>query len=338
MPGSSSILNLTDCGLYCSAGDFYIDPWKPVDRAVITHAHSDHLRWGMGTYLCSSEGEKVVRRRLYEDASVRTLPYGEPLKVGSARVSLHPAGHVLGSAQVRVEVDGQVVVVSGDYKVEPDSSCAPFELIKCHTFVTESTFGLPVYRWPEAGVVVEQVHEWWQGNQDSGKCSVLMGYALGKCQRILAELDPSVGPIFLHGAVESMTQAYRESGVKLPPTSLVPDAQKGFDWSKAIVLAPPSAHGTTWTRRFGDYSTGFMSGWMAIRGTRRRRAIDRGFVISDHVDWPALISVIADTGAEDVWVTHGYSSTVVRYLEEHGLEARVLATSWEGEESEEPEA
>jgi putative mRNA 3-end processing factor len=328
---AAPILKLTDCGLYCPAGGFHIDPWKPVERAIITHAHSDHARWGMERYLCSEEGYRVLRLRLDPDASIETVRYGESIRIGSANVSLHPAGHILGSSQIRVEVDGQVAVVSGDYKTEPDTTCTPFEPLKCHLFVTESTFGLPIYRWEPEGVVAAQINGWWRSNQEAGKCSLLLGYALGKCQRALANLDPSIGPIFLHGAVDRMTSAYRETGIELPETSVVPEAVKGFDWSTAMVLAPPAAHGTTWVRRFGEVSTAFMSGWMAIRGTRRRQAVDRGFVLSDHVDWPSLISVIGETDAEEVWVTHGYASVVVRYLEEHGLKASVVPTSWEGE-------
>lgn len=331
---AQDLLTLTDRGLYCPAGDFHIDPWKPVDRAVVTHAHSDHLRWGMGRYLVAEDGLGVSRRRLAEDARVDAIPYREAIDLNGVRVSLHPAGHILGSAQVRIEHQGQVAVVSGDYKTEPDATCAPFEPLKCHLFVTESTFGLPIYRWPKQEDVAQQIHDWWRGNQAAGKCSMLFGYALGKCQRALALLDPSVGPIFLHGAVQGLTEEYRRAGVSLPPTRQVAEMGKGFEWSQAIVLAPPSADGTPWMRRFGDHSTAFMSGWMTIRGTRRRRAMDRGFVMSDHVDWPSLMDTIAATGAERVWVTHGYASTVVRYLEDQGLDARVLETRFEGEGSE----
>jgi putative mRNA 3-end processing factor len=327
----------TDRGLYCPSGGFYIDPWKPVERSIVTHAHGDHARLGMDRYLCADEGRIALQYRLGPDAKIDSVPYGEQVNLGGAKVSLHPAGHVIGSAQVRVEVEGHITVVSGDYKTEADRSCTPFELVKCHTFVTESTFGLPIYRWPNEGDAMRSVCEWWQSNQAQGKCSVLFGYALGKCQRVLAQLDPSIGPIVLHGAVENMTRAYRESGFNMPETHLVSELERGFDWSKAIVLAPPSAHGTTWMRRFGDLSTAFASGWMAIRGTRRRRSVDRGFVISDHVDWPSLINVISETEAEKIWVTHGYSSVVVRYLEEHGMEAQTLATAWEGE-ADEPQA
>jgi putative mRNA 3-end processing factor len=329
---SEELLTTTDRGLYCEAGDFFIDPWKKVHRAIVTHAHSDHARWGMDRYLCAKEGAGVLRERLGDDASIDTLEYGERLTIGDTKVSLHPAGHILGSAQVRVEHRGQVYVVSGDSKTERDVTCTPFEPVKCHTFVTESTFGLPIYRWPHQQSVFDEINRWWRANQSAGKCSLLMGYALGKCQRALSGLDPSIGPILLHGSVDRLTTVYREQGVALPATEYVGMQPKGFDWSQALVLAPPSVQGTPWVRRFGDHSTAFMSGWMAIRGTRRRRAVDRGFVLSDHVDWPCLMETIAATEAESVWVTHGYSAVVARYLEDQGLHSRTLATSWEGEQ------
>lgn len=337
---SKDLLRMTDEGLYCPDGDFYIDPWKPVERAIVTHAHSDHARWGMGRYLCSREGAGVLKLRVGWDAKIDSLEYGEAVTLNGVRVSLHPAGHILGSAQVRVEHGGRIYVVSGDYKTEPDATCTPFEPIRCHTFVTESTFGLPIYRWPVQAEVIDSIHQWWRANQAAGKCSILLGYALGKSQRALAMLDPDCGPIFLHGAVQKLTLAYAREGIEFPPFRMVSDVEKGFDWSQALMIAPPSANGTPWLRRFGDHSTAFMSGWMAIRGARRRRAVDRGFVISDHVDWPSLIDAISATEAESVWVTHGYSGVVVRYLEEQGLDAHVLNTRWEGEQDEtsEPEA
>jgi putative mRNA 3-end processing factor len=334
----AQILAPTDCGLYCEAGDFFVDPWKPVERAVVTHAHSDHARLGMKRYLSSEEGKKALALRMVKGAHIDSIPYGEEIRIGNALVTLFPAGHVIGSAQVRIEVDGYVAVVSGDYKTEADRSCTPFELVKCHLFVTESTFGLPIYRWPSEGITMAEIADWWRNNQEAGKCSMLFGYALGKCQRALALLDAEIGPIFLHGAVENMTRAYRETGFKMPITRVVAEAERGFDFSRALVLAPPSALGTTWMRRFGETSTAFMSGWMSIRGARRRRSVDRGFVLSDHVDWPSLITVIGETHAEDVWVTHGYSSVVVRYLESQGISARTLSTAWEGESDDGVEA
>ncbi|MEN9938072.1 MAG: hypothetical protein RLZZ387_4651 [Chloroflexota bacterium] len=335
---SDTLLQLTDAGLYCPAGDFYVDPWRPVARAVVTHAHSDHARRGSGAYLVAREGERVFRTRLGEDAPLRPVAYGEIISVNGVDVSLHPAGHILGSAQVRVAHRGEVWVVSGDYKVEPDRTCAPFEPVRCHTFITESTFGLPVYRWARQEEVFAQVNGWWRQNQEAGRASILYGYALGKAQRLLAGLDPGIGPIFVHGALIQLTDDYRASGVALPDTRYTGEAERGFDWSRAMVLAPPSAHGTPWMRRFGAAASGFASGWMRIRGTRRRRAIDRGFTLSDHADWPGLLGAIRATGAERVWVTHGYTAVLTRWLQEQGYDAAVVQTRFEGEGGGEAEA
>jgi putative mRNA 3-end processing factor len=325
------LLRLTDAGLYCPAGDFFIDPWRPVARAVVTHAHSDHARRGSGAYLVSREGEAVFRTRLGRDAPLQALAYGEVVSVNGVDVSLHPAGHILGSAQVRVAHRGQTWVVSGDYKVEPDATCTAFEPVRCDTFVTESTFGLPIYRWPAQEQIFAQINAWWHQNQAEGKCSMLYGYALGKAQRLLAGLDRTIGPIFTHGALIQLTNDYRATGVPLPPTRYSGEMARGFDWSQALVLAPPSAHGTPWMRKFGASASGFASGWMRIRGTRRRRAIDRGFVLSDHADWPGLLGAIEATGARRVWVTHGYTAVLARWLQEQGYETAVLQTRFEGE-------
>jgi putative mRNA 3-end processing factor len=328
------LLRLTENGLYCEAGAFYIDPWRPVERAIITHAHSDHARRGSKQYLTASEGEHVLRHRLGPEADIQTIRYGDDFVLGGVRVSLHPAGHIRGSSQVRLELDGQVAVISGDYKRQNDSTCTAFEPVRCHTFVTESTFGLPIYRWPAEADVFAEIEAWWRANQEAGKASVVFAYALGKAQRILAGLDPSIGPIYTHGAVESVVQAYRASGVDLPDTLPVALVEGKPDWRRTLILAPPSAGGSTWLRRFGAISTAFASGWMQIRGTRRRRAIDRGFVLSDHVDWPGLLDAIEATGAETVWVTHGYAAVVARWLREKGLNAQALATQFVGERDE----
>ena len=325
------MLHLTDAGLFCEAGDFFVDPWRPVPRAVVTHAHADHARWGCDHYLVSQVGEHVFRARLGRDAILQTVPFGERVSVNGVTVSLHPAGHILGSAQIRIEHCGEVWVVSGDYKTEADATCAAWEPVRCHTFITESTFGLPIYRWRPQTEVFEEINRWWRGNQENGRASVLFGYALGKAQRLLAGVDPDIGPIFTHGAVEKLNGAYRESGVALPPTTYAGAAPEGVDWSRALIVAPPSANGTPWMRRFGAVSTGFASGWMRIRGARRRRAVDRGFVLSDHVDWPGLTEAIEATDAERVWVTHGYREPVVRWLRESGLQAEAVATRFEGE-------
>ncbi len=322
------MLAVNDNGLYCAAGGFYIDPWGEVDRAVITHAHGDHARPGARRYLTTQAGEAVLRARL-PDASVQAVAYGEPVSIGGVSMSLHPAGHILGSAQVRLERAGEVWVVSGDYKVAPDPTCAGFEPLRCHTFVTESTFGLPIFRWPAESEVLAAVNEWWRGNREAGKASILYAYPLGKAQRVLAGIDASIGPIYTHGAVEKINAIYRAAGIALAETT-----RADVPWREALIVAPPWCHGTPWMRRFGDVSTGFVSGWMRIRGTRRRRSVDRGFVFSDHADWPGLQRAIAETGAECVWVTHGYRAEMARWLEENGRRARVVETRFEGERDE----
>jgi putative mRNA 3-end processing factor len=328
------LLQLTDRGLYCPAGAFHVDPWEGVDRAVITHAHADHARPGSRHYLVSREGENVLRRRIGADASIQALAYGEAITIGDVQVSLHPAGHILGSAQVRIEHRGEIWVVSGDYKLDVDPTCAPFEPLHCHTFVTESTFGLPIYRWPSEKSVVAGIHDWWRSNQEVGRPSLLFAYALGKAQRLLAQLDPEIGPIYTHGAVEAMNAIYRAAGVRLPQTRATADMPRSGPWDKALIIAPPLAKGTPWARKFTSASTGFVSGWMQIRGARRRRAIDRGFVLSDHADWPNLLGAIAGTDATRFWVTHGYSEVLVRWLRERGLDAWVAPTRFEGEHDE----
>lgn len=314
--------------MYCPAGDFYIDPWRPVERAVVTHAHADHARRGHGHYLAAAPAEGVLRSRLGEDITLQAVSYGEVIEHRGVRVSLHPAGHVLGSAQVRVEWQGQVWVASGDYKVEADPTCLAFEPVPCHCFITESTFGLPIYRWPSQAEVFAAIDRWWRDNAAAGRASMLMAYSFGKAQRILAGIDASIGPIVVHGAVEPLNRAYRAAGVALPDTRMVTDVKDKAELKQALVVAPPSVQGTPWSRRFGDYSDAFASGWMLVRGARRRRSVDRGFVLSDHADWPGLQSAIAATGAERVIVTHGYEAVMVRWLLDQGLEAGSFATEF----------
>jgi len=322
-------------GLYCTAGDFYIDPWKPVGRAVITHAHSDHARVGHGHYLAQTDSEGTLRARLGADIPLQTLAYGEAIVHNGVQISLHPAGHVLGSAQVRLEHGGRVWVASGDYKLENDGTCAPFEPVRCDTFITESTFGLPIYRWPEQPVLFAEIDAWWRSNAAAGKASVLFCYAFGKAQRILYGVDSTIGPIVVHGAVDPLDAVYRAAGVKLPETLKVTDPGVNSALLKtALVLAPPSAQGTPWIKRFGNYSDGFASGWMQLRGTRRRRGVDKGFVMSDHADWPGLQRAIGATGAERVYVTHGSVAVMVRWLAEQGLDARSFKTEYGNEDDE----
>lgn len=313
-------------GLYCVPGGFYIDPWRPVERAVITHAHGDHARYGHGKYLTAASGVHVLRSRL-GDIDVDGLDYGATVVHNGVTISLHPAGHVLGSAQVRMEYQGEVWVASGDYKIEPDKTCAPFEPVRCDTFITESTFGLPIYRWEPEQAIFDDINRWWKKNADEGRCSVIFGYSFGKAQRILSGLDPSIGPIVCHGAVEPLNRVYREGGVMLPPTLMVSDVDKAA-LKQAIVVAPPSASGSAWMKRFGDYSDAFASGWMQLRGARRRRGVDRGFVLSDHADWPGLMSAIAATGAQRIIVTHGSIPVMVKWLCQQGLDAAGFDTEY----------
>ena len=318
--------------MYCEAAGVYIDPWAPVSRAVVTHAHGDHLTWGCDSYLVSDSGLGVTRARLGANANrAEGIAYGESRDINGVKFSLHPAGHILGSAQIRVEHAGEVWVVSGDYKTDADATCTAWEPIPCHTFVTESTFGLPLYRWPTQQRVFDDINLWWQKNANDGRASLLFAYALGKAQRLLSGLDESIGPVLTHGAVERMTVPYRAEGVRLPVTANATTLKRDGGYAGAMIIAPPSASGSTWTRRFGNASTAFASGWMHVRGARRRRSVDRGFTLSDHVDWPQLLQAIDATGAERVFVTHGFSDIVVRWLREHGLEAHTLATRYEGE-------
>jgi putative mRNA 3-end processing factor len=325
-------------GLYCPAGRFHIDPWRPVERAVITHAHADHARPGCAHYLATDQSREVLASRL-PGIRLDTLPYGARVVHDGVTVSLHGAGHVLGSAQVRIEHHGCVWVVSGDYKLARDPTCVAFEPVRCDTFVTESTFGLPIYRWRDTGSVIADIGTWWRGNADANRTSLLFCYAFGKAQRIACELDAdgalANGPLACHGAMLALGDAYRASGVSLPQMRHA-SALTRDELRRALVLAPPSAAGTPWLRRFGDFSDAFASGWMRIRGARRRRALDRGFVLSDHADWPGLNAAIEASGASRVIVTHGQVAPMVRWLSGRGLQAEGFATEFAAEG--EPEA
>lgn len=339
--GGGDLLVATERGLFCPAGGFHIDPWAPVERAVITHGHADHARPGSRRYLAVDDGLPILRRRLGPNANVETMSYGEAIDINGVRISFHPAGHCLGSAQVRVEQAGEVWVVSGDYKVDADPTCRAFEPVACDCFVTESTFALPIFHWPRAEDVFTEFIAWWRENAAAGRTSIVSVYALGKAQRILAGLAENlggmggmgeIGPVFVHGAVGNLVEAYREAGVDLPAVERPEkDAVKAAE-GRGLVLAPPSALGSPWLRRFGDVSTAFVSGWMTLRGVRRRRNVERGFVLSDHADWEGLHEAIAATGAQRVIVTHGFADVMARHLAEMGLESGVFQTRYGGEE------
>lgn len=323
-------------GLYCPHGDFYIDPWQPVPRAVITHGHGDHSRMGMGEYHMAAPGLPILQWRL-GDQRYQPHAYGEVFELGTARVSLHSAGHVLGSAQVRIEVDGRVWVASGDYKRQFDPTCAPFEVVSCDVFITEATFGLPIYRWPDTAEVAREIVQWREDCARQGQAAVLLCYALGKAQRLLAELAACTErPALLHGAIAKGVQVYREAGIAMLATQLISDSAKGADFAGELVLAPPSAAGSPWMKRFRGAQTGFASGWMRIRGNRRRRNHDRGFVVSDHADWPDLMRTIRDTGARRIIATHGNTDALLRALNDDGIAAEAFRTQF-GEAAEEGE-
>ena len=326
------MLSETPDGLYCAAGDFHVDPWGAVPRAVITHAHGDHARAGSAAYLCATPCAPLLRRRLGPDPVIEAVPYGERLRLGDVTVSFHPAGHVLGSAQVRVEGGGGVWVVSGDYKRALDPTCEPFELVRCDTFITESTFGLPIYRWDTTASVIADLVAWWDANRDGGRASIVFCYTLGKAQRLLAELAAVTDrPVLVHGMMVPTIEVYRASGVRMLATQTLIERARGQSLTGELVLAPLSARGTPWMRRLGDFSDAFASGLMRVRGVRRQRAFDRGFVLSDHADWPAILDTVRETGAARVLATHGHAEPLARFLREQGFEAGVIRTAWEGE-------
>lgn len=315
------LLAPTARGIHCAAGDFYIDPAQAVPFAVITHAHSDHARSGSENYLTAAPGKPVLQERLGPKAHIEALPYGKSVTQNGVTISLHPAGHILGSAQVRVEHRGEVWVVSGDYKTEAEPSCDPFEPVPCHTFVTECTFGLPVYRWQPQSEILRDIHSWWRQSQAAQRTSVLFVYSLGKAQRVLAAIDSSIGPICVHETVARFLPLYAAAGVKLPEVVSADPDKNLLENGRALVLAPSSTAGTPWLRQFGEASTAFASGWMQLRGARRREALDRGFPLSDHADWDGLLTAIRETGASRILATHGTAGPLVRWLREAGQDA-----------------
>jgi putative mRNA 3-end processing factor len=329
------LITFTPEGLYCAAGGFYIDPWKPVHRAIITHAHSDHSRWGMKHYLAHDDSRPFMKARLGEDIDLETMPYGEPRKIGDVTVSFHSAAHIIGSAMLRIEHCGEVWVVSGDYKIEDDGISGPFEPVRCHTFITESTFGLPIYKWKSQPEIMENIHQWIQANQAKGRNSVLTAYSLGKSQRLVHSLSQYGYPIYGHGATYNMHQACLQVRPGMPQITYLNKETSKDAVRDGVIICPGSAVDTPWMRRWQPYALGVCSGWMQVRGAQRRRNADAGFPLSDHADWPGLLTAIEASGAECVYATHGFSSVLARYLkEERGIKADVVKTSF-GEDEEE---
>ena len=326
------LLEFTDKGIYCNAAKVYLDPWKPVDKAIISHGHADHSRWGHKHYITHHRNVPIISHRLGE-INVVGKEWGETFMINNVKFSLHPAGHIIGSSQIRVEHKGEVWVFTGDYKTEDDGISTPFEPIKCDTFITECTFGLPAFKWTPQTEVLGDINQWWAENKAEGKTSILFGYSLGKAQRLLKYLNTDIGKIYTHGAIENMTQVLRPL-VDFPETTLITRETKKEELLGNIVLAPPSAHGSSWIRRMVPYVTASASGWMTFRGARRRRAIDKGFVLSDHCDWQGLLESIEATGAEKIICTHGYTEIFSRYLREQGYDARTEETQYGEEEIE----
>ncbi len=330
----SDVLTFTERGIYCPAGDFYIDPWQPVSRALITHGHADHAYADMGQYLATVSAAPVIQHRLGPDAKIERLSYGEERQIGGAKVSFHPAGHVPGSAQIRVEVKGEVWVASGDYKTVDDGLSEPFEPVKCHAFITESTFGLPVFRWTAQDVLAHELNGWWAANVAAGRPSILGAYALGKAQRLMRTVDANIGPILTVTAVENTNQVLRGQGINLPDTVQITQQVSAKTHPNALIIATPGSTSQGWAKRFPNASTAFASGWMSLRGVRRRRGADRGFVVSDHADWDGLNAAVAATGAERIFVTHGYTSQFTHHLSARGFDAQVVATQYAGDDAE----
>lgn len=330
---TAPLLQFTDKGIYCPQGDFYIDPWRGVPRAIITHAHSDHSRWGSQYYLAHKLSEPIMRLRLGADINLETVEYNTPIYMNGVKITLHPAGHIIGSAQIRVEYEGQVWVASGDYKVEDDGISGAFEPVKCNVFISESTFGLPIYKWKPQQEIFDNMNAWWDTNRANGKQSIIFAYSLGKAQRILEYLDKSIAPIYAHTAVYNTQQALIDFGMNVYPVQHWNPSVTKEETAGALIIAPPSAFNTPWQKRFQPFATGYCSGWMQVRGAQRRRNADAGFALSDHADWPGLLEAIKATEAQKVYVTHGYQSIFSRYLNEIGIESGEVVTEYGDDEA-----
>jgi len=328
-----NLISFTDKGLYCSVGDFYIDPWKPVNKAVITHAHSDHAYFGHQYYLSHHYTKPLLQLRLGSN-NYQSIEWGETITMNGVIVSLFPAGHIIGSSQIRLEYEGEVWVVSGDYKTEDDGLSGQFEPVKCNTFITESTFGLPIYKWRPQQEIFETMIKWISSNKEKGKASVLLAYSLGKAQRVLQHIKETTQTIFVHGAIWNTHQALVDAGWKLPPVErITPETPKEI-LKGAVIIAPPSADASPWMKKFSPYSVGVCSGWMQVRGNIRRRNVDAGFALSDHADWDGLLRSVKATGAERVYVTHGFQAAFSRYLNEEKISLAAEVKTQYGNEDE----
>lgn len=327
------LISFTSSGLYCAQADVYIDPWKPVQNAVISHAHSDHAVGGHAHYLCHRDTKPILQLRLGEN-KYQTVEWGEAITMNDVRISLHPAGHIIGSSQIRVAYKGEVWVFSGDYKLEDDGISGAFEPVKCHTFITESTFGLPIYKWKRQEEIYNDMQNWILRNISSGKASVLIAYSLGKAQRVLQAVSAVTNKVLGHGAIYNMQEVLKQQGRQFIEVERVTPEMNKSNFKNAVIIAPPSADGTPWMKKFTPYSLGICSGWMQVRGNVRRRNADKGFALSDHCDWNSLLAAVKATEAERVFVTHGFQSAFSRYLNEHGIEAHEVSTQYGNENDE----
>ena len=333
------LIKFTNKGIYCIPGKFYLDPWFPVEKAIISHGHADHAKWGMKHYLCHDDSKAILKHRIGPEISIESLPYNKAQTINGVKVSFHPAGHIIGSAQIRLEHKGHVVVFSGDYKVKDDYLTTAFEPVKCHEFITESTFGLPIYNWQKEEVLQKKMQDWVVNNQSMNRTSVFIGYSLGKAQRIM-KLMEGVSDIYVHSAIHNINEAILSSGINLPKTkrwSLEVDKK---EIQNKIVIVPPALIGSNMIKKIPNGATAICSGWMQIRGNRRWQSVDAGFPISDHADWNGLISAVKATGAEKVYVTHGSQATFSKYLNEIGIASAEVKTEYgtgEDDQSENPQ-
>lgn len=328
-----ALIRFTSKGIYCEQGNFYIDPWQPVNLAVTTHGHADHVKWGNKAYLCHDLTKPILNQRLGTDLNIQTLPYNKEIDINGVKLSLFPAGHVIGSAQIRLEYKGEICVVSGDYKIEYDGISTQFEPVKCHTFVSESTFGLPIYKWQPQELIFGQIKDWVSDNHDKHKTSVLIAYSLGKAQRLINGLA-GYGDIFVHNSIANLNEGFVKAGVTLPETIRINSDTRKEDMQKGIVIVPPALAEGRWIKNLTNPATGICSGWMQVRAGRRWRSADAGFSLSDHADWPGLLWAIKATEAEKVFVTHGYTATFSKYLNEIGIEAEEVKTQYGNEDDE----
>ncbi len=327
------LVKFTKKGIYCIPGKFYLDPWYPVEYAIISHGHADHARWGNKHYLCHNQSKAILQHRIGADISIESLPYNEYKVINGVKVSFHPAGHIIGSAQIRLEYKGYIVVFSGDYKTQPDFITTPFEPLKCHEFITESTFGLPIYKWKSEQELQQELQDWVVQNQQNNRTSVFLGYSLGKAQRVM-KLVENVEEIYVHSAIHKLNKAIENSGITIPTTKLLTADFKKTEIQNKIVILPPALLGSKMIKKIPNAATAICSGWMQIRGNRRWKGVDAGFAVSDHADWNGLLSAVKATEAEKVYVTHGSQAVFSKYLNEIGIEAHELKTEFGEDEIE----